>query len=125
MADGYARATGGLGACFGIGGPGVLNMVTALAQRDSQGSTQASSRRSPPTSLPAGRSDDARAVLEAVDAVVDTRSIPEDVQRRVVAAPGESGAVEIVALCGLYAIMGYMVTAFDIPIEEGFPSPPR
>ena len=31
MADGYARATGGLGACFGIGGPGVLNMTTALA----------------------------------------------------------------------------------------------
>ncbi len=31
MADRYARATGGLGACFGIGGPGVLNMVTALA----------------------------------------------------------------------------------------------
>ena len=31
MADGYARASGGLGLCFGIGGPGVLNMVTALA----------------------------------------------------------------------------------------------
>lgn len=31
MADGFARASGGLGVCFGIGGPGVLNMVTALA----------------------------------------------------------------------------------------------
>jgi len=31
MADGYSRASGGLGVCFGIGGPGVLNMVTALA----------------------------------------------------------------------------------------------
>lgn len=31
MADGYARASGGLGACFGIGGPGLLNMATALA----------------------------------------------------------------------------------------------
>ena len=31
MADGYARASHGLGVCFGIGGPGVLNMVTALA----------------------------------------------------------------------------------------------
>lgn len=31
MADGYARASNGLGVCFGIGGPGVLNMVTALA----------------------------------------------------------------------------------------------
>ena len=31
MADGYARASGNLGVCFGIGGPGVLNMTTALA----------------------------------------------------------------------------------------------
>lgn len=31
MADGYSRASGNLGVCFGIGGPGVFNMVTALA----------------------------------------------------------------------------------------------
>lgn len=31
MADGYSRASGKLGVCFGIGGPGVLNMTTALA----------------------------------------------------------------------------------------------
>jgi acetolactate synthase-1/2/3 large subunit len=31
MADGYTRASGGLGVCFGIGGPGILNMTTALA----------------------------------------------------------------------------------------------
>ena len=31
MADGYARASNGLGLCFGIGGPGILNMATALA----------------------------------------------------------------------------------------------
>lgn len=31
MADGYSRASGQLGVCFGIGGPGILNMTTALA----------------------------------------------------------------------------------------------
>jgi len=31
MADGYARASGKFGVCFGIGGPGILNMATALA----------------------------------------------------------------------------------------------
>jgi hypothetical protein len=31
--------------------------------------------------------------------------------------------VEVVALCGLYAIMGYMVTAFDIAIQGGLPRP--
>ena len=31
MADGYARASGRAGAAFGIGGPGLFNMATALA----------------------------------------------------------------------------------------------
>jgi acetolactate synthase-1/2/3 large subunit len=31
MADGYARASRGLGVCLAIGGPGIFNMVTALA----------------------------------------------------------------------------------------------
>ncbi|MBI4962845.1 MAG: thiamine pyrophosphate-binding protein [Desulfomonile tiedjei] len=31
MADGYARASGRLGVCFAIGGPGVTNTVTAMA----------------------------------------------------------------------------------------------
>jgi hypothetical protein len=73
-----------------------------------------------PSSLPEG----SRAVLQAVDAVVAHQSIPADVQERVVVAHGNAGVVELVALCGLYAIMGYMVTAFDIPIEPGLPSPP-
>lgn len=31
MADGYARAGGRFGVCFAIGGPGITNMVTAMA----------------------------------------------------------------------------------------------
>ena len=31
MADGYARASGRFGAVLGIGGPGLCNMVTAIA----------------------------------------------------------------------------------------------
>ena len=31
MADGYARAGGRFGVCFAIGGPGITNMVTAVA----------------------------------------------------------------------------------------------
>jgi alkylhydroperoxidase family enzyme len=73
-----------------------------------------------PSSLP----DGTRAALEAVDAVVAHQSIPVGVQQRVVAAHGNAGVVELVALCGLYAIMGYTVTAFDIPIEAGLPRPP-
>jgi 4-carboxymuconolactone decarboxylase len=73
-----------------------------------------------PDSMP----DASRAALEAVDAVVAKRSIPAEVQRRFVAVHGNAGIVELVALCGLYSIMGDMVTAFDIDIEDGLPDPP-
>jgi 4-carboxymuconolactone decarboxylase len=74
--------------------------------------------------LPASLPDASRAALEAVDAVVDKRSIPAAVQERVVAVHGHAGIVELVALCGLYATMSYMVFAFDIPLEAGLPSAP-
>ncbi len=74
--------------------------------------------------LPESLPDASRAVLQAVDAVDTKQSIPDDVQQRIIAAHGEAGVVEVVALCGLYAIMGYMVTAFDIGVEAGLPTPP-
>jgi 4-carboxymuconolactone decarboxylase len=74
--------------------------------------------------IPDALPDASRAALEAVDAVVTKRSIPAEVQQRFVEAHGNAGIVELVALCGLYAIMGNMVTAFDIEIEEGLPKPP-
>jgi 4-carboxymuconolactone decarboxylase len=79
--------------------------------------------------LTAGRIPDAlpdasKAALEAVDAVVAKRSIPAQAQQRFVDAHGNAGIVELVALCGLYAIMSYTVTAFDIEVEEGLPDPP-
>jgi 4-carboxymuconolactone decarboxylase len=73
-----------------------------------------------PDALP----DASRAALEAVDAVAAKRSIPAEVQRRFVEVYGNDGIVELVALCGLYDIMGNMCTAFDIEVEEGFPNPP-
>lgn len=74
--------------------------------------------------VPDSLSDGTRAALEAVDAVTSKRSIPAEVQQRLVDAHGTAGAVEVVALCGLYGIMGAMVTAFDIPLEDGLPTPP-
>lgn len=37
---------------------------------------------------------------------------------------GDAGVVEVVVLCGLYAITGYTVTAFDIAVEDGLFQPP-
>ena len=74
--------------------------------------------------LPESLPDASLAVLETVDAVCERRSIPPDVQDRVVADHGHAGVVGVVALCGLYATMDYMVRAFDIPLEDGLPEPP-
>lgn len=74
--------------------------------------------------VPEGLRDDQQAALHAVDAVVAHESIRDDAQRRLIAAHGAAGAVEVVALCGLYAIMGYTVCAFDIAAEAGLPPAP-
>ena len=68
--------------------------------------------------IPSGLADDRRAALLAVDAGVEGRSIPAVVQATVVAAHGTAGIVEVVGLCGLYALMGYVVTSFDLPLED-------
>lgn len=73
-----------------------------------------------PLSLP----EASQAAVEAVDAIVANRSIPADVQARLVAVHGTAGVVEVAALCGLYALMSYMVSAFDIPLEPSLPEPP-
>lgn len=74
-----------------------------------------------PESLPTST----QAVLRAVDAVAAKKSIPADLQHQIVETHGNAGVVEVVAICGLYAMMGYTVTAFDIAIEDGLPEPPR
>lgn len=74
--------------------------------------------------LPEDLAADRVAALRAVDAVADGRSIPADVQDALVAAFGVAGTVEVAVLCGLYGIMGAVVTAFDVPVEDGFPAPP-
>ena len=74
--------------------------------------------------VPEGLAREHRALVEAVDAVAARRPIPAPVQEQVAAAFGLAGVVELVALCGLYALMGYMTSAFDIEVEEGLPPAP-
>ena len=85
-----------------------------------QGTIDALTRGEVPDALP----NASQAALEAVDAVVAKQSIPPQVQKRFADVFGNEGIVELVALCGLYGLMGYMCTAFDIEIEKGFSRPP-
>jgi 4-carboxymuconolactone decarboxylase len=77
--------------------------------------------------LAAGRVPDSlreeqAAALSAADAVLGGRSIPVGVQDALCDAFGVAGVVELVALVGLYRLIGGVVTSFDIAVEPGFPT---
>ena len=74
--------------------------------------------------VPPGLDPVQRAAVEAVDHVVAGEEIPAEVQRTLAEAVGNAGVVELVGLCGLYALMGYMTTAFAIAVEPGLPGLP-
>jgi 4-carboxymuconolactone decarboxylase len=74
--------------------------------------------------VPAGLEPEHAAAIEAADRVLEGKPIPEEAQARIVGAWGTKGAVELVALCGLYELIGSFVVAFGIEIEPGFPQAP-
>ncbi len=74
--------------------------------------------------VPAGLDPVQRAAVEAVDQVRAGKEISDGVQRVLADSVGYAGVVELVALCGLYALMGYMTTAFAIEVEAGLPALP-
>jgi alkylhydroperoxidase family enzyme len=61
------------------------------------------------------------AAVEAVDQIVAGREIAAETQQMLTREFGDAGVVELVVLCGLYALMGYMTTAFAIEPEPGLP----
>jgi 4-carboxymuconolactone decarboxylase len=71
--------------------------------------------------VPLGLDPTHAATVEAVDQIVDGREIAPDTQRILTREFGDAGVVELVALCGLYALMGYMTAAFAIEPEPDLP----
>lgn len=72
---------------------------------------------------PPGLSDAERATVQAVDQIAARKEISESVQSTLANELGEGGLVELVILCGTYALMGYMTTAFAIEVEPDLGGP--
>jgi len=72
--------------------------------------------------VPGGLRPEQLAALKAADAVLDGTSIPADVQATISDAFGDAGAIELVALVGLYRVIGAFITSFDVQLEPGFPT---
>ena len=74
--------------------------------------------------VPLGLDPTRPAAVEAVDQIVDGSEIAADTQQILTREFGDAGVAELVALCGLYALMGYMTTAFAIEPEPDLPQRP-
>lgn len=72
---------------------------------------------------PKGLDEAHQAVLAASRCALARQSIPDDVQAVIEKAYGVKGVVELVVLCGFYAMIAGVIFAFDVPLPEG-ESPP-
>ncbi|MEF3698889.1 carboxymuconolactone decarboxylase family protein [Desulfolutivibrio sp.] len=72
---------------------------------------------------PEGLGPGLRAVLDAAGCALARRSIPAGIQDEVVRAYGVEGVVELVVLCGFYAMIAGVIFAFDVPLPEGARDP--
>ncbi|MEI6154191.1 MAG: carboxymuconolactone decarboxylase family protein [Deltaproteobacteria bacterium] len=61
--------------------------------------------------------------LKAARCVFDRRSIPKDLQERLIEAAGIKGLIELVVLAGFYQMIGEIISSFDTPLPEGASDP--
>lgn len=62
-------------------------------------------------------------ILETIDAVLEFRSVPKQLQDEIIRIFEVQGLIEIVTLCGFYQMVGEITQAFDVPPPEGSVSP--
>lgn len=66
-----------------------------------------------------------KAVIDAAGCVLARRSLPQDLQDRLLARLGLQGLIELVVLCGFYQMISGVIFAFDVPLPEGEDDPFR
>lgn len=62
-------------------------------------------------------------ILDALDGVMEFKSVPEALQKELLDVYGVQGLLEIVTLCGFYQMVGEITQAFDVPLPEGAVKP--
>lgn len=62
---------------------------------------------------------DERAVYAAARQLAATGRLDEDAHEAVRRLLGDSGAVELVTLCGYYTLISFLLNAFDVPLPVG------
>jgi 4-carboxymuconolactone decarboxylase len=68
---------------------------------------------------PAGLDDRQQAALIAARCVLELRSIPPELQEKLIRCLGIQGVVELVVLVGFYRMIAGVIFAFDVPLPSG------
>ena len=63
--------------------------------------------------------DDERAVHAVATELAATGRIDDDTYARARSLLGDQGMVELVALCGFYALVSFVLNAFEVPLPPG------
>ena len=66
-----------------------------------------------------GLTERERLLAEIPRALLRTRTIPNDLFQRALAELGRRQLIEVVTLTGHYALVGLLLTGFDVPAPEG------
>jgi len=61
--------------------------------------------------------------LAVARCVVESRSIPQDLQERLIGLVGMEGVIELVVLVGFYRMIAGVIFAFDVPLPDGAAPP--
>lgn len=64
-----------------------------------------------------------RLIVEVVRSLVRTHRVPDDLFQAALAELGEEQLIEVVSLAGYYCLMGFVLNAFEVPIQEGAKAP--
>ena len=72
---------------------------------------------------PPGLNETQEGALVVARCVLESRSIPPDLQERLMGLVGMAGVIELVVLVGFYRMIAGVIFTFDVPLPEGNPAP--
>jgi 4-carboxymuconolactone decarboxylase len=72
---------------------------------------------------PPGLDETQQGALVVARCVLEYRSIPPDLQEKLIGLVGMEGVIELVVLVGFYRMIAGVIFAFDVPLPEGAAAP--
>jgi 4-carboxymuconolactone decarboxylase len=72
---------------------------------------------------PPGLDETQQGALVVARCVVESRSIPPDLQEKLIGLVGTEGLIELVVLVGFYRMIAGVIFAFDVPLPESATAP--